>query len=450
MKLTIRFYFFLVFFALLFADAYAQQKQVVFYMEIRDKIDPRMSRYVSLALDEARTKNADYVFINMNTYGGRVIDADSIRMDIMNYPEPVVVHINKNAASAGALISIACDSIYMTQGASMGAATVVKGGSGSKAPDKYQSYMRSKMRSTAEATGRDPELAEAMVDPAVEIDSTLKKTGQVLTLTTSEAIKWGYCEGKAESFKEIVEGKLGLSGYKVIRYEQSTVERIIAVFLNPVISSILIMVILGGIYFEMQTPGIGFPLIMAVIAALLYFMPYYLHGLADNWEIFIFILGLVLIALEVFVIPGFGIAGISGLVLVISGLMLVMIGNDFFDFTYVPEENISAAVLSVLSSILLGFILLIIGGNKMVKSNFFKNIELSDEIDINKNFTDNPKDEILNTTGIAYTVLRPSGKVKIGDKIYFAYTRGEYIEPNTAVIVVDYKGSNVIVKEYEV
>ncbi len=132
--------------------AVAQQK--VFVMEIRDEIDPRMSRYVELALEAAREQQADYVVIDMDTYGGAVNDADDIRSRLLEFEKPVFTFINKNAASAGALISIATDSIYMQKGSSIGAATVVSGADGSQAPDKYQSYMRSMMRSTAEAHGR--------------------------------------------------------------------------------------------------------------------------------------------------------------------------------------------------------------------------------------------------------------------------------------------------------
>ncbi|MCZ6694616.1 MAG: nodulation protein NfeD, partial [Bacteroidetes bacterium] len=132
-------------------QALAQQKDdtektSVFLMHIDAPIDPRMNRYVELALSEADNVNPDLVIIEMDTYGGAVTDADDIRTRIMEFDRPIYVFINKDAASAGALISIACDSIYMAPGASIGAATVVTP-DGQEAPDKYQSYMRSIMRS---------------------------------------------------------------------------------------------------------------------------------------------------------------------------------------------------------------------------------------------------------------------------------------------------------------
>ena len=171
-------------------------------MEIKAEIDPRMTRYVELALQHATKNDADIVIIEMDTYGGILTDAKDIVDKLMTFKKPVWVFINADAASAGALISIACDSIYMAPGASIGAATVVDG-SGEKAPDKYQSYMRSIMRSTAEENKRNPTIAEGMVDEEVELDS-VKKIGQVITFSTSEAIRHGYCEGKVESIEEIL------------------------------------------------------------------------------------------------------------------------------------------------------------------------------------------------------------------------------------------------------
>jgi membrane-bound serine protease (ClpP class) len=175
------------------AAAFAQKTKVM-VMEIKTEIDTRTNRYVELALRHAETTKADFVVIEMDTYGGVMTDAKEIVDMIMDFKKPIVVYINSDAASAGALISIACDSIYMSPGASIGAATVV-GGDGEKAPDKYQSYMRGIMRSTAETNHRDPRIAEGMVDESFEIPG-IKKEGQVITFSTSEAIKNGFCEGR--------------------------------------------------------------------------------------------------------------------------------------------------------------------------------------------------------------------------------------------------------------
>ena len=286
------------------------EKKKVLVGKIDNNIDPRTNRYSKLLLEEASENDYDIVVIEMDTYGGAVNDADDIRTRILDFEIPIYVWINKDAASAGALISIACDSIYMSSGASIGAATVVTG-DGTQAPDKYQSYMRSIMRSTAEAKGRDPKIAEAMVDEDIEVDS-ISMEGKVITFSTKEAIKYGFCDAELNSVVEIME-RQGIEDYEITKFELGSTEDIISFFLNPVVSSILILLILGGLYFELQTPGIGFPIIASITALILYLVPYYLNGVAENWEIIMFFVGVILIMLEVFVIPGFGIFGITGL-----------------------------------------------------------------------------------------------------------------------------------------
>lgn len=440
---------------LLFASAFftpvvavrAQEKKVM-VMEIRQEIDPRMTRYVNLALQHAENIEADAIIIDMDTYGGVLTDAKDIVDQLMAVKKPLWVFINSDAASAGALISIACDSIYMAPGASIGAATVVDG-SGGRAADKYQSYMRSIMRATAEENHRDPRIAEGMVDEAVELDS-IKKSNQVITFSTSEAIRHGYCEAKVNSIDEIL--RLNhLEGASIERFQLSTAERVISFFLNPFISGILILVILGGIYFEMQTPGVGFAGAAALVALVLYLVPYYLNGLADNWEIIAFFVGLVLIALEIFVLPGFGVAGIAGILLTIMALVLIMINNDAFDFEFVRMNDIMLAMVAAIGGLLGGAVLFFAAGARLVDTKFFRRVALTDTQQSTAGYTSGVSDPSLTgRRGVAYTVLRPSGKVQIDDVVYDASTRGEYVDAGKPVEVINQSGSSLQVKQLSV
>ena len=442
---VVRYCFILLVFLIGSSITMAQKKVVT--MKIDDVIDPRMNRYTELALDFAEDEEADLVIIEMDTYGGAVNDADDIRTRIMEFSVPVWVFINKDAASAGALISIACDSIYMAPGSSIGAATVVVQ-DGSAAPDKYQSYMRSIMRSTAEANNRDPNIAEAMVDEDIEIDS-ISKAGEVLTFSTSEAIKHGFCEAEVNSIEELLELN-DISDYSISEFTLSSSEKIIRFFLNPIISGILILVIIGGIYFELQTPGVGFPLLAAIIAVILYFIPYYLNGLAANWEIIMFIVGIALIALEIFVIPGFGIAGIAGLVLTLGSLILVMLNNDFFDFSFVKASEIFQATATILAGLFGSIIIMFFGGIRLTNSRLFKRIALQTVQNRREGYTSNFKQEpMTGKTGTAYTVLRPSGKVMIEGALYDASTRGDYIEKNDKIKVINDEGTSLKVKKLD-
>jgi membrane-bound serine protease (ClpP class) len=427
----------------------AQQPTVqIMTMDIKAEIDPRMGRYVELALEHARSIEADAVIIEMDTYGGIITDADDIRTAILDFEKPIYVFINKDAASAGALISIACDSIYMAPGASIGAATAVTQ-TGEAAPDKYQSYMRSIMRSTAEENGRDPRIAEAMVDETLEVDS-ISPEGQVITFSTSEAIAYGYCEAQVRSIDQLITERLLIEDYEITHFELSGTEKVIALFLNPFVSGILILVIIGGIYFELQTPGVGFPILASLVALILYFIPYYLNGLAENWEILAFFVGIALLAAEVFVIPGFGIAGILGLILTLGSLILAMLNNDFFDFTMVPFNDIFIATTTTLLGLLGSIIVMFIGGVRLTQSQFFKRIALQATQSKAEGYTSNFKEEsFVGKKGTAYTILRPSGKILIDGELYDAYARNGYIEKDKEVVVLSDEGTSLKVKPVE-
>lgn len=421
-------------------------KTKVFVLEIRNNIDPRMNRYVDLALTQATDVNADIIIVDMDTYGGAVNDANDIRTRILEYEKPVWVFINNDAASAGALISIACDSIYMVPGANIGAATVVNGADGSQAPDKYQSYFRSIMRSTAEKTGRDPEIAEGMVDDRVAIEGVTEE-GKVITFTTSEAIANGFCEKEVASLRDILE-KNEVTDYELIYYELSFAEQIIAFFLNPVVSGLLILVITGGIFFELQTPGVGFPLAAAGLALILYTTPYYLNGLAENWEIAMFFVGLALIALEVFVIPGFGVAGIAGIICTVGALIFFMIANDSFNFDNVPTGDFTQAITVVAVGIFGAIILLFVLGYRFMSSKFFSKVALVGTQRKEEGYTStNYAPNLVDKEGVTVTILRPSGRIEIENEIYDAYTRGEFIDRGEKVMVTSNQGTSLQVKK---
>jgi membrane-bound serine protease (ClpP class) len=438
------FFISLLFCALPIVASAQNEKKKVMVMEIKAEIDPRMSRYVKLALEHAEKTNADVIIIDMDTFGGALDDAKKIVDWLMAEKRPVWVFINSDAASAGALISIACDSIYMAPGATIGAATVVTG-TGEAAPDKYQSYMRSIMRSTAEENGRNPQIAEAMVDETLEVDS-VNQAGKVITFTTTEALKFGYCEAKVESIEEILE-RNKIESYEIETYYLGATEKIIAFFLNPFISGLLILVIIGGIYFELQTPGVGFPLFAALTALVFYLVPYYLNGLAEYWEIIALFAGIVLLLVEIFVIPGFGIAGVSGIVLMVTSMILIMLNNDFFNFEFVPLGDIIVAAFATVGGLAGGVLLLIFGGVRISKTKAFQRFALPDTQDKSQGYTVNAlNDALIGKQGTAYTVLRPGGKILIEEEIYDAFTRGDYIEKGEAVEVIATEGTTLKVK----
>jgi membrane-bound serine protease (ClpP class) len=432
----------------------------VFVFEMNRQVDKGLWRITQKAFSQSEKFNPDLIVIRMNTYGGLVDIADSIRTKILYYPKPVWVFIDNNAASAGSLISIACDSIYMRPGANIGAATVVNQ-TGEVVPDKYQSYMRATMRSTAEAHGkriqlngndtltswhRDPRIAEAMVDPSVYI-ANLIDTGKVLTMTTLEAIRWNYCEGEAESIPDLLK-KQGITKYEMQEYRVSGFERFMAFLLSPAVQGILILLIIGGIYFELQTPGIGFALVLAVVGAVFYFAPLYVDGLAEHWEIILFIVGVILLLVEIFVIPGFGVAGISGIVLVVSGLALSLLGNVKFDFSGIGVLAIFKSFAFVIFFVFASLIGSIWASGKLLSTGPFHRLALGRTQEKSDGFVSSPEDirDLIGRVGKAYTILRPSGKVIIEDKVYDAIADTSWISKGDAVEVIRQEAMQIYVR----
>ncbi len=441
-----------------------ERTKIVYVFPLRDEIARPAWRLTKKGLEQARALHADYVLIHMNTYGGLLNMADSIRTALLNCSIPTMVFIDNNAASAGALISLACDSIYMRPGATIGAATVVNQ-TGEQVPDKYQSYMRAMMRATAEAHGRDtlvrdgdtllrwrrdPRIAEAMVDPRIHV-AGISDSGKVLTLTADEAIRLGFCEGKADNLEDVLR-QAGLEGYRMVRYELKPVDRIIGFLASPAVSGFLIMFIIGGIYFELRTPGVGFPLAVAILSAILYFAPLYLEGLAEHWEILLFFAGLILIGVEIFAIPGFGVAGVSGILLLVAGLTLSLVDNLTFRFdplaaTVSLLRSLALVLVSSLVAIILSLWL-----TRQAATSRRLGFALHTELRNKEGFVgveQESQQELTGKKGTAFTVLRPSGKVEIDGELYDAVADLGYIEKGTPVVVVRQMAGQLYVRAEE-
>ena len=391
-------------------SAYCSDSLSVFYrIRLDQDIDPSSQRLVVLGLEKAAKAEADYVLLDINTYGGAVNAADSIRAAILRYDKPVVAYVNMQAASAGALISIACDSIYMRTGSSIGAATVVNQ-TGEVAPDKYQSFMRGMMRATAKANGRDPEIAESMVD-----------TANVLSLTPDEAMEVGYCEGIAEEVSDVARIVAGDNEFiiKDMEDDMTWLDRLIQFLLNPLLQSIFMMMIIGGIFVEIRTPGIGLPLLTAVVGALLYFAPGYLGNLVSYWEILLFVVGIILIAMEIFVLPGFGVCGITGIIAVVVSLAFAMVDNSelfHWDGTLNLEPVLMPLGIVIISSAvaIFGSVWLV---KKLYETRSFDHIALRQSLTGEEGFVGvvSGLESLVGQEVTVFTDMRPSGKVRTAD-----------------------------------
>lgn len=434
-------------------------EKIIYEINVNREIDNISRLHLSKGLKEAEALNAQAVLLHLNTYGGLLDAADSMRTAILYSPIPVYVFIDNNAASAGALISIACKKIYMRKGANIGAATVVNQ-TGAALPDKYQSYMRSMIRSTAEAHGkdtiiqgkdttykwkRDPLIAEAMVDERIVVPHLID-SGKVLTFTADEAVKWGYCDGIAETPDQVITQYLGYNkDYKIVTYKPSWYDNFKGFLLNPILQTLLIMLIIGGIYFEMQSPGLGFPSIAAIVAAIFYFAPLYMDGLAQHWEILVFITGLILLAVEIFIIPGFGVAGLAGILCILTGLTLSLLNNHNFDFREVSPNEFTRALLTVVCGIAIGFIAMLWLSSRIGEKGLLKKIALKADLAKSVSVTFDLA-QIVGEEGEAATVLRPSGKILIKDELYDGVSESGFIEQGSKIRVTRFENSQFYVE----
>lgn len=415
----------------------------VYIVPIQGPIDNVLARYVGRAVRDAEAAGASLIIFHVDTFGGLVDAADKIRKTILDAEAVTVAFIDKNAASAGALISYASDRIAMVPGASIGAATVVEGGSGEAAPDKYQSYMRGLMRATAEATGRDPRIAEAMVDESLEVEG-VSEAGSVLTLSSGEALRLGVADAVLADMDEVTE-QAGLSPTASVEHRATRIERALRFLSSPVLQSLLMLMMMGGLYFELQTPGVGFPGAIAAAGAAMFFAPHYMIGLVQSWEIVLFGIGVLLLLAEIFVIPGFGVAGVSGLALVAGSLFAALVGNVGLSFP--PFAALGPAVGTMAATLILLIVLMFSLSKYLPKSERFSQLVLSPDLASASGYVAaDAMEGLVGQRGIAATPLRPAGTANVGGDRIDVVTRGEFVESGDPVEIIEAQGSRVVVR----
>ncbi len=417
------------------------QSKKVYYGEITSEIDLAMAPYVSRVIDEANKENADAIIFKINTFGGRVDAATQIKDAILSSKVLTIAFINNRAISAGSLIALSCVKIAMVPGGSIGAATVVDQ-SGQKLSEKYQSFMRSEMRSIAEKNGRRTDIAQGMVDERIVVKGLVDST-QLITLTTDEALKYKIADTAVANFDELL-ATFNLKGAKIITVEPNWAEEFVKFLNNPIVSTILIMIGFFGLMAEIKSPGWGLPGTAGVIALILFFGSSYIVELASEIEIIMFVAGIILIFLEIFVIPGFGITGISGILLVLASIFLSLTGGlPFFDLNI-----ISGAIIQLSIALAGAFILILLVAKFLPKSKVFNRLVLAEEENANKGFVSYPSaKELIGVEGIALTDLRPAGSAEINSQRFDVMADWQYIEKGKKVKVIRVEGIKVVVTQ---
>ncbi|WP_337864959.1 NfeD family protein [Ignavibacterium sp.] len=417
------------------------QQKTVYLGFIEGDIDLGLSPYVSRVIREAEKNNADAIIFKINTFGGRVDAATQIKDAILSSKIKTVAFVNNRAISAGALIALSCITIVMAPGSNFGAATVVDQ-TGQKVGEKYQSYMRSEMRSTAEKNGRPTDIAQAMVDERIVIPG-LSDSTQLVTLTSEEAVKYKMADTIISKLDDVLK-YLNLGNAEVIDIRTNWAEDVVRFLSHPIISSILLMIGFFGLLAEIKTPGWGLPGTAGLIALALFFGSSYILQLASIVEILMFIVGIILIAVEIFVLPGFGVPGILGIILVFASIFFSLLGGDPF----INFETISLAIIQLTIAIIAAIIMVFLLAKYLPKTSAFSKLVLSESEKADQGFVSYPSEtSLIGKTGKALTVLRPAGIAEIDGKKYDVIADNEYIEPGKVIKVIRVEGIKVVVSE---
>ena len=419
--------------------AFGQGSDNIYRIPIQGDIELGLAPFVERSLEEARTSGADAVILDIETPGGRVDAAQRIANAIAASEVPVYAFVNRHAYSAGALIALAADRVYMTSGSVIGAATPIVG-SGEKAPEKIVSAMRAQMRALAEAGGLDPDIAEAMVDEELEIEGVVE-AGKLLTLTTSEAVDLGYAKEVADWDALLVD--LDLAGAAVQAMEVNWAERIVRFLSNPIVAPFLLSLGFLGLIAEIKSPGLGIAGFAGLLSLALFFGSHLILGLAGMEDILLFGAGVILIGVEVFIIPGFGLFGVLGGVGVLGGIYMSMIGG----LPTLPDFAQAGAILSTSLLIILitSWALLrhLPQSSRLAKSGIF----LLAKGKRKDGWASAPsRPELLGREGVAMTDLRPAGTVLIGEERVDAVSESEWIEDGTVIRVVSSEGYRLVVR----
>ena len=479
-------------------DLSAQDTALVYVIDIRNEIGSGLGTYISDGIETAEQAGADAIVFDVDTPGGRVDSAVNIIRSIQDTRIPTIAFVNRQAISAGAMISIACNQIVMTSGGTIGDSAPVNI-QGQEVGEKAISYIQGTIRATAERENRNPDIAEAMVDKELVLvklaDGQIIKLlpeeyagreedgeemeilcaqGKLLTLSTQQALEYRFADAQAETLTELLaqyeivevdgtklpltedgiaqrEQDFGISeinrlktlaGARITEVEATLADRIVFFLTNPLISSLLLSLGILGIFIEIRTPGFGIPGFLGLLCVGLFFGGHMLTKIGAEWAFLLFLLGLGLIALEVFVIPGFGVAGILGITL--------MIGSIFFVFDKAYEFRTAVMWLSI--SVILSAGLVILAAFYLPETQLFRRLALSAVMDTESGYHSSSTEDFqayLGKSGTALTPLRPSGTARIANNRVDVVTVGDFIAQDRTVKVVSVEGPKVFVEAVE-
>jgi membrane-bound serine protease (ClpP class) len=406
---------------------------------IQGVIELGLAPFVERSLREAEAMGAAAVILDIETPGGRVDAAERIVDAVSDSRVPVFAYVNRRAISAGAMISLAAQEIFMRPGATLGASTPVDG-TGQKAPEKIVSVMRSSMRSLAEARGLDPAIAEAMVDEEIEVDGVVE-AGKLLTLTYSDAEALGYAI-VIEDWEALL-AELGLEGREVVEQTVNWAERTVRFLSNPLVAPFLLSLGFLGLLVEVRTPGVGVAGAVGVLSLSLFFGSHIIIGLAGAEGLLLFGVGLILLGVEAFILPGFGIFGIGGGIAMLVGVYLSLLGGLPVGTDYARASSVLAATLVMMIAFSWILVRQMPQNRRLTRLGIFLGTATARETGFTSAVR---REELTGRVGKAITDLRPAGTGIFGDERIDVVTDSEWIEAGSPIRIIASEGYRHVVR----
>lgn len=408
------------------APGFAADNGKVVIVELSGEIDHGQAALVLRGLKHAEQENARVFILQIDTFGGLVAAATNMRDVIIESKIPTVCYVKNRAWSAGALIALSHNKIVMAPGGSIGAAEPIP------TTEKTIAAVRAEFAATAKRTGRDPRIAEAMVDKTLGFGDFAQK-GQILALTDYQAVEVGLADFIADNQAQLLD-KLGYGDAQVEIITQNWQESLIGVLENPAVRSALLSVIILAIIAEVKTGGTGIGAAVAVLAAILLYGGSLLGGISTWLEPLLFFVGIVLIVIELF-IPGFGVFGIAGILCLVASFFLILGGN-------------MQALNWLAGSISAALILFALFLRKLPSSKMWNRFVLKKTLNKDDGYSSGPDYELyLGKNGVATTQLRPGGLAEIEGKRLDVLTYGDFVEPGTKIVVIKVEGNKLFVEK---
>jgi membrane-bound serine protease (ClpP class) len=470
------------------ADAQDVDEPVVYVIDLHGEINRSMMVFLRRGVEKATRDEATLVVFDIDTFGGRVDSALQMTSLIGSTSETTVAYVTAGpdvtgvSWSAGALIALACDKIYMAPGTSVGAARpVYQGPEGMEmAPEKIVSALRAQMAALAEKNGYPRGVAVAMVDEDVELTEAYRdgelivvtadeladlerragkgeftiergrmvsRQGKLLTLTAGEMERYGISSGTVPELEDLL-SSAGHGDARVVRYEPTVADESVALLTGSALTTLLIIAGLVALFIEITTPGFGVPGSIAIICFSVVFLSNSLLGTTDSLEILIFVTGVILLLVEIFLIPGFGLTGVSGIILISAALVLSQ--QDFF----LPEfdwqwDLLRRNLLVVFAGVGTAFVVFVILARFLPRIGAFRSLLLASSQQVDAGFVVQAPEretELVGVRGTTVTTLRPVGKAELAGEVTVVESEGEFIEPDTEVEVVAVNGNRVVVR----